>query len=84
MTQPGEAPPSPASRHTPAPSMPDFRPRSRGPLLFAGGGGLVVGALVTAAVMTATRPAPRRVAPAPSASASAGPGASASVAPPAS
>ncbi|MEB2314021.1 MAG: hypothetical protein OZ928_19415 [Polyangiaceae bacterium] len=64
--------------------MPDFRPRSRGPLLFAGGGGLVVGALVTAAVMTATRPAPRRVAPAPSASASAGPGASASVAPPAS
>lgn len=81
MTQPPqpEQPPQPAQ-----PSMPDFRPKSKTPLFAAGGGGLVVGALVTAAVMTATRPSPKRhphVAVKPPASASAAPKPSASAPP---
>ncbi len=64
--------------------MPDFRPPSKAPLFATGGGGLVVGAIVTAAIMTATHPAPKKrvqAPPKPPSSASAAPKPSASAPP---
>jgi hypothetical protein len=76
------------------PSVPDFKPPSRTPLVGAGLGGLVLGAVIAAGAMTALAPALKKpvtkpgravlsacpsVAPAPRASASAAPSASAAV-----
>lgn len=70
----------------PQPSIPDFRPPSRAPLFGAAGAGLVIGALATAGIMSATRPSPKKHAapPPPHPSASVAPPASVSAAPSAS